>query len=280
MEQKRSASFGGYLKTVRLEKGIKLSTISRQTRISKVTLAALEAEDHAHLPAEVFVKGFIRAYAKVVGADGDVAVKGFNESRRLLEESGGHRKDETRPRSKTAARLLIFLGIFVVIAIVVFFVLQPAKPVKTVQPTLPPQSSETSAVKVIPPVVKAKPEQASPKAQPEPLSSPVPEMNPAPVEKTETRPAGPMGAAATKEVAAPAKQRLHIQVVEKTWLKVIVDSLKTNEYSLAPGDSLELAADKEFNLLIGNATGILLTFNGKPVPVLGKSGQVVTIQLP
>ena len=61
---------------------------------------------------------------------------------------------------------------------------------------------------------------------------------------------------------------------------MIIDSLNTNEYSLAPGDTLELEADKGFNLLIGNATGIQLTFNGNPVPISGKSGQVVTIQLP
>ncbi len=53
MEQKNAAPFGRYLKTVRLEKGIRLAEISRQTRISKDTLELIEAEDHARLPAEV-----------------------------------------------------------------------------------------------------------------------------------------------------------------------------------------------------------------------------------
>jgi len=38
MEEIRSAAFGSYLKTVRLEKGIKLSTISEQTRIVRIPL--------------------------------------------------------------------------------------------------------------------------------------------------------------------------------------------------------------------------------------------------
>ena len=115
---------------------------------------------------------------------------------------------------------------------------------------------------------------------PEPEVPAVPETVPAPAENPV---AGPQveKAAASQEAAAPrTRQHLHIQVVEETWLKVISDSLNTNEYSLAPGDTLDLAADKGFNLLIGNATGIELTFNETPVPVVGKSGQVVTIQLP
>jgi len=39
------------------------------------TLNYIEDEDIDNLPEEVFVKGFLRAYAKVVGADGDEAVK-------------------------------------------------------------------------------------------------------------------------------------------------------------------------------------------------------------
>jgi hypothetical protein len=50
---------------------------------------------------------------------------------------------------------------------------------------------------------------------------------------------------------------------------------------LKPGDLLELEASSGYNLLIGNAAGVQLTLNGKPVEkFLGKSGQVVTIQIP
>ena len=47
-----------------------------------------------------------------------------------------------------------------------------------------------------------------------------------------------------------------------------------------PGDHLELEASSDFNLLIGNAGGVKLTFNDEPLGVLGKSGQVVNVQLP
>jgi len=280
MEKKSSISFGEYLKTVRLEKGIRLSDISSQTRISKDTLKALEAEDHARLPAEVFVKGFIRAYSRVVGADGDVAIQRFDDSRPPVDEGCRFKLDETRPRKRTGARLLIGLCVFVVIAAVAVFVMRPAKSVKTSEPAGPPRPAATAVEKKAPPVVKETPPPVPTEVSPEPVVPAAPETVPAPAENPV---AGPQveKAAASPEAAAPrTRQHLHIQVVEETWLKVISDSLNTDEYSLAPGDTLDLEADKGFNLLIGNASGIELTLNETPVSIPGKSGQVVTIQLP
>ena len=46
----------------------------RETRIRRDALIHIEEEDHEKLPDIVFVKGFLRAYAKAIGADGDEAV--------------------------------------------------------------------------------------------------------------------------------------------------------------------------------------------------------------
>jgi len=280
MEKKRSTSFGEYLKTVRLEKGIRLSDISGQTRISKDTLEALEDDDHERLPAEVFVKGFIRAYARVVGADGDVAVQRFIENRPLVDESIRFKPDETGARSQTGARRLIFLGVFVVIAAVALFAMRTAEPVKTDEQAVPPTLPEAVVIKKTPLVVKEIPPPVPIEASPAPAVPAEPEKVPAPVENIVAGPQMQTEAAFPEAVVPRTRQHLHIQVGEETWLKVISDSLSTSEYSLAPGDTLDLAADKGFNLLIGNATGIELTFNETPVPIPGKSGQVVTIQLP
>jgi cytoskeletal protein RodZ len=141
MEKKKPSSFGRYLKTVRLEKGIKLSDIFQQTRISKVTLEQIEAEDHTQLPAEVFVKGFLRAYAGVVGADANVAVEGYLESRRLLGESVPFEPDGVASGSKSGSRILILLSIFIVIIAIAVFGMLAARPSKTDKPTKPDQSA-------------------------------------------------------------------------------------------------------------------------------------------
>ena len=68
--------------------------------------------------------------------------------------------------------------------------------------------------------------------------------------------------------------------LEVTWIKVIIDEKDPEEYVMHPGDHLELEASSDFNLLIGNAGGVKLTLNDESLGVLGKSGQVVNVQLP
>ena len=280
MANNKTTSFGKYLKTVRLEKGIRLSDIAGRTRISKVTLEALEEEDHDRLPAEVFVKGFIRAHARVVGADGDVAVKGYTESRRLLNENSLQKTEVVAARSHTGVRLLIVLGILVVLAAGAVFFMRSDAPVKTDEQVAPQAPAEKMDKTATVPAVKQAPPAAPPEAAPEKTVPVEAAKDAAAPGGTETA-AGVLPEAAAPEKSLPVtRQRIHIQVVENTWLKVIADSLSTSEYSLTPGDTLELEADREFNLLIGNATGIQLTFNDDPVPIPGKTGQVVTIQLP
>jgi len=280
MEKTKSASFGKYLRTIRLEKGIKLSEVFRQTRISKVTLELIEAEDHARLPAEVFVIGFLRAYARVIGADGNVAVGGYLESLNRAGEGVRVKTDVAGSRSKSGKRVLTFLVFFAVIIAVAVFVMQATKPVKTDEQAKPIERTVPADVKepadAIPNPVK--PTEIKNKTE---LSQPAESVGvKQPEENDVSGPDAPAEAVAPETIETGVKQHISILVVEDTWLKVIVDSLITNEYSLEPGDTLELDADKGFNLLVGNANGIQLTFNGRAVPVPGKSGQVVTIQLP
>ena len=61
--------FGAYLKRIREEKAISLKEVAAKTKISVVMLRHLEAADLAQLPAEVFVRGFVQAYANAVRAD-------------------------------------------------------------------------------------------------------------------------------------------------------------------------------------------------------------------
>jgi hypothetical protein len=110
-----------------------------------------------------------------------------------------------------------------------------------------------------------------------------PEMIPAPVdtEKASLEPA-PEPPSLREEIPAPGleKHRLRILTVEDTWIKLSIDSGSPREYSLKPGDHLELEASTGFQLLIGNAGGIKIQLNGNPFEVAGKSGQVVSVKIP
>jgi hypothetical protein len=84
----------------------------------------------------------------------------------------------------------------------------------------------------------------------------------------------------TEIAVVPEKYLLEVLTMKTSWLKIIVDNQDPKEFSLKPGDHLEFEAVSGFNLLVGNAVGLQLTLNGNPVHVSGKSGQVVTVQLP
>ena len=76
------------------------------------------------------------------------------------------------------------------------------------------------------------------------------------------------------------KLRLQIVAVEDTWLKIIVDGQNARSYNLKPEDRLELEGSMYFNVMIGNATGLKILLDEKPVKIFGSSGQVVSLKIP
>ena len=78
------------------------------------------------------------------------------------------------------------------------------------------------------------------------------------------------------------KENLKLQVtaVEETWLKVLVDGKNARSYDLKPEDRLELEGTDNFNLMIGNATGLVIFLNGRPVQIYGSKGQIVSLKIP
>ena len=76
------------------------------------------------------------------------------------------------------------------------------------------------------------------------------------------------------------KLNLKVIAVEQTWLKVIVDGHNAKSYEMKPEDHLELEGSDNFNLMIGNATGLKIYLNDRPVQIYGGSNQVVSLKLP
>jgi len=73
-------NFGNYLKHERELRGIPLQEIADNTKIPMRFLQALENNDLDELPGEVFIKGYIRSYAKILGTNVDEILATFNES--------------------------------------------------------------------------------------------------------------------------------------------------------------------------------------------------------
>ena len=84
------------------------------------------------------------------------------------------------------------------------------------------------------------------------------------------------------EKTTPVEKRgnLIIKAKMETWISLKIDGKPHKEILLKPGDRFEIQVKKTADLLIGNAGGIDIEFNGKVLAPLGKSGQVVRLKLP
>ena len=69
---------GSSLQEARLRQGVDLNEAEAATKIRAKYLRALEDERFEILPAQTYVKGFLRAYADYLGLDGQLYVDEFN----------------------------------------------------------------------------------------------------------------------------------------------------------------------------------------------------------
>ena len=116
---------GNSLREARLRRGVDFAEAEVATKIRGKYLRALEDEQFELLPAQTYVKGFLRTYAEYLGLDGQLYVDEFN-SRFVAGD-----ENEPRPRRSTARPqrrdrrsetnlVLIALAAIVVLTVVVF----------------------------------------------------------------------------------------------------------------------------------------------------------------
>ena len=75
-------SIGTWLRRERELRNIDLVEVADRTRIPLQQLERLEDDRFAELPGEVFVKGYLRAYARAVGLTGEEVLGRFANSMR------------------------------------------------------------------------------------------------------------------------------------------------------------------------------------------------------
>src|SRR5580704_13688290 len=74
---------GNYLKVQRERRGMSVAELARVTRIPAASLEAIEADRFDELPGEVFVRGFLGAYAQAVDVVPDEVLARYTSSRRI-----------------------------------------------------------------------------------------------------------------------------------------------------------------------------------------------------
>jgi cytoskeletal protein RodZ len=116
---------GTSLREARLRQGLDFPELEQATKIRGKYLRALEDEEFEILPAQTYVKGFLRAYADYLGLDGQLYVDEYN-SRYVVGEDDAPFRARRRtssppraPRVQSRVVLLTLLGIGIVTALVI-----------------------------------------------------------------------------------------------------------------------------------------------------------------
>ena len=92
-----SAGIGEVLREAREARGLSLDDAASETRIRSTHLASIEREDFDALDSDVYTRGFIRNYAKAVGADPEPLVAAFDEQRGSTRPEPAHAQADSRP---------------------------------------------------------------------------------------------------------------------------------------------------------------------------------------
>ena len=116
---------GNSLREARLRQTLDFPEIEQATKIRGKYLRALEDEQFDVLPAQTYVKGFLRSYAEYLGLDGQLYVDEYNSRFVVGEEESPARPRRVAPAPSRGVQvqsrvvLLTLLGIAAVTALVI-----------------------------------------------------------------------------------------------------------------------------------------------------------------
>jgi cytoskeleton protein RodZ len=237
-------ALGERFRAAREARGLSLSDVAEQIRIRSVYLAAIEDDNWNAIGAPVYVRGFLRTYARFLGLDPEEVVADFNAEPHAPPpqqpaESSALRSERARTRGG-ASSFVIWIAAGVAVLLIAFVVYQAL--------TLPGRGPS--------PVAEASVEaSAVPSATASALPSPL---------------ATPRGLPA----AADGPKSFALVLSAPSWLRVTIDGDVSIEGTFPAGTSKTFHG-KNALLRVGNAGGVEVYVDGRDVGKLGKSGDVV-----
>jgi len=155
-----SLTLGEKLRQAREERGISISEVAEQTRISPLYLESIEKDEYKILPGGIFNKGFVKSYAKYVGVDENEALQDYAkmmsvaETADPIDEYRSYRPEVLTDDRSSSSMLptIIFAGIILalmtggILFVVNYIQNQQAEPQANI--SAPPTNSNAAASSV------------------------------------------------------------------------------------------------------------------------------------
>jgi cytoskeletal protein RodZ len=250
--------------------------VAKITRVREQILRAIEEDQHHLLPPATYVKGFLLSYAKYLRLDpNDIllryerVLRGEPVTPSPTQPMKPEQKIPAPQPQKPQKRILrntkqiwVVAGV-IVASVMVFYFFPPYFFKPPIEPTPEkPVSKEKSHFAPSPRVAET---------THAPKEKPVAEV------KKPLTPSPPLPA--TTSVLEKKPFSLEFKAVERTWVSLRVDDQSEREVTFNPGEGISVQASNRIRMILGNAGGIDLILNGKPLEKFGKSGEVVTLTL-
>ncbi len=284
---------GGELRTEREKQGLSVQDVASKLKISSRQIESIEADQFASLPETTIVRGFIRNYAKLLKMQAEPLLDAY----KMLEPTkeplafmlkpsstmkvGDYKKPNKTPYFRAALLVLLVIGLWF------FYKSYIQKP----SPTLPTEPSE---------IIEPLPQPALPAAERQEqtidLTLPATEAtDTAPAATTinpdsnlEGIPAAPLAATVnpispvvklvetstdeTKPVETNLFQpderlaKLEFNANQETWISVVdANGKEIYNKTIFAGSRESFMAKPPIDLLIGNASGVAVSINNKPL---------------
>jgi len=240
---------GFELRQAREQRSLSLQQLSNITKISPRILQAIEASDENRLPAPVFARSFVRAYAAEVALDPDTTMHRYFEQfspppaaePATASLPAAPARDDARSGAGGVLRpLWIVAAVLVAVAATALFLTRSHTPVTR---------AETPSASA--PVI------------------------PAPGAATIAPPAA--GVVGTSGAA----DALHLVVAPTgpCWVQATIGGSAVLASLLASGDRRELAGTSDVTLRVGDPAACAFSINGSPARVPGAAGRAVTVRI-
>ena len=267
-------SIGERLRRQRLQNRLSLEKISLETKIGVRLLEAIESEQFDKLPGGVFRRSFVLQYARALGLDADEIAGELKELNQFDEvpiiptkqtsaavegrEGFGFQLpgDLRGVGGSTLGSLIAAVGVVLGCALIYSWWQTPRETQLAAKVAI--ASSEPPKHTEPPPAQTAAP---TPAAAPDPVPVQPPPTVPSPA----------------AENVAPV--RVGLSADEKTWISISSDGKNVFANSLEPHETKIVEASAKVRLLIGNAGGLEISLNGKPIGPIGPRGQIRIVEL-
>lgn len=291
----QSVSAGSVLARAREELELSVADVARNLKISPAQVEALEEGAYERLPGRVFVRGFLRNYAKLLGVDPQPLLKSmeYEMPQPVVVDEPPPSAEVVMPRGEKTGWPLYagFIAVLVVGALAIYeFGYNEAPPASTTaESPAAAESAPTNAAAPLPapaaapapsaPMPSAGTAQSSPLATASNSSAP-PGAAGRPLDSSAS--ASPVSTPLPQKASRPGERELHFRFEQESWVEIRDRNDKVIFSKLnRAGTEERVAAVPPLKLVVGNARAVRLNYGEQPVdltPHIGVTVARLTLQ--